>query len=175
MRKEDFIPIGKFTKYNRKTGALSLISKWSLPEKFEEEQVIFLEIDGGMVPFFPESISITGKTSAILSLEDYNTPEKAARLVGLELFLPREFEQYLNDEERFFEQITEFEVVDPRSGFSGKIRDIIRMPLQILLRVEQQGDEILIPFAEDWIVSVNYKKKQIQMNLPEGLTELNKT
>ena len=33
--------------------------------------------------------------------------------------------------------------------------------------------EILIPFHEDFIVSIDKKKKIIIMDIPEGLTEIN--
>ncbi len=35
------------------------------------------------------------------------------------------------------------------------------------------GKELLIPFHEDFIISIDKRKKIIIMDLPEGLTEIN--
>jgi 16S rRNA processing protein RimM len=56
----------------------------------------------------------------------------------------------------------------------GEVTNIIENPGQILLILKSpEGKEILIPFHEDFIVSINKKKKLIEMDLPEGLTEIN--
>jgi 16S rRNA processing protein RimM len=37
------------------------------------------------------------------------------------------------------------------------------------------GDEILIPYAKAFLVSVDTEAKRIEMKLPEGLVEINRT
>jgi ribosomal 30S subunit maturation factor RimM len=39
--------------------------------------------------------------------------------------------------------------------------------------VENENGEILIPFAEDIILEINESEKEIKVDLPEGLKDLN--
>jgi 16S rRNA processing protein RimM len=51
----------------------------------------------------------------------------------------------------------------------GEIIDIIEMPQQLLAQLHYQNQEVLVPLAEDWILSINPRKKQIVMEIPDGL------
>lgn len=52
------------------------------------------------------------------------------------------------------------------------IQEVIEQPLQILCRLEIEGKEVLIPLHEETIRSVNHKKKQVVVELPDGLLEV---
>jgi 16S rRNA processing protein RimM len=43
-----------------------------------------------------------------------------------------------------------------------------------LFQLTKEDLEVLIPVADDWIVSVDRENKSISMNLPEGLIEVNR-
>jgi ribosomal 30S subunit maturation factor RimM len=51
----------------------------------------------------------------------------------------------------------------------GTIIGIEAIPGNDLLVVERDGTEVLIPLHEDLIVSVNPKKEELLLDLPEGL------
>ena len=58
----------------------------------------------------------------------------------------------------------------------GEIEDVDRSagPVAILVvRGKSSTEEILIPFAKDYLRSVNVKAKRLEMALPEGLVDLN--
>ncbi len=56
----------------------------------------------------------------------------------------------------------------------GSISDVISNNGQWLINVTSSDKKsILIPFHEDFIVSIDKSKKIIIMNIPEGLTEIN--
>lgn len=54
----------------------------------------------------------------------------------------------------------------------GTILEVIEQPLQILCRLEIEGKEVLIPLHEETIRTINHKKKQVVVELPEGLLEV---
>ena len=45
----------------------------------------------------------------------------------------------------------------------------------LLAVTSAEGDEILIPFAKAFLVSVDTEAKRIEMKLPEGLVEINRS
>jgi 16S rRNA processing protein RimM len=74
----------------------------------------------------------------------------------------------------YHHQLTDYNVVDKTAGELGQITDLIESTEQALLQVDHNGDEILIPFVEDFIVKIDKRKKILYLNLPEGLIDLNK-
>jgi 16S rRNA processing protein RimM len=54
----------------------------------------------------------------------------------------------------------------------GKVLEVIEQPLQILLRLEIQGKEVLVPLNESTLVGIDRKKQVINVSLPEGLLDI---
>ena len=50
--------------------------------------------------------------------------------------------------------------------------EVIEQPLQILLRIEIDGKEVLIPINESTLVKVDHKGEKIYVDLPEGLLDI---
>lgn len=50
----------------------------------------------------------------------------------------------------------------------GQIQDILLGEFQTLLSVISNKKEILIPFVDEYIENIDYDKKNIEVNLPEG-------
>jgi 16S rRNA processing protein RimM len=54
----------------------------------------------------------------------------------------------------------------------GEILEVIEQPHQLLCRLEIKGKEVLIPLHEESLQKVDHKKKQVLVELPEGLLEI---
>jgi 16S rRNA processing protein RimM len=52
------------------------------------------------------------------------------------------------------------------------VLEVIEQPLQILLRLEMQGKEVLIPLHETTLIEIDHKNKQVVVSLPEGLLDV---
>ncbi len=46
-------------------------------------------------------------------------------------------------------------------------------PAQTLLSIVYGGEEVLIPLVDDFIVDIKPRKKELYLDLPEGLLNLN--
>ena len=57
----------------------------------------------------------------------------------------------------------------------GEIEDVDRSagPVAILVVRGQSSEEILVPFAKDFLRRVDVEAKRVEMALPEGLVGLN--
>jgi 16S rRNA processing protein RimM len=65
-----------------------------------------------------------------------------------------------------------YRVVDRTKGLLGTVSGLEEYPMQTLFRIRREEKEILIPVHEDLILSIDPEKKEIVMELPEGIEEL---
>ena len=56
----------------------------------------------------------------------------------------------------------------------GTVMEVLDYAGTTLLRLDREGEEILIPFAQSFLKKVDTQDKRIDVDLPEGLIELNK-
>lgn len=174
MNKETCLLLGSITKANRKTGQLSISTGQQPAERFADVKTLFLDIDGGLVPFFVDQQSGSGSGQMRVWLQDYKTPEAAQQLTGYKVYIAEEDMPAAPPNHIYHHQLTDYNVVDKTAGELGQITDLIESTEQALLQVDHNGDEILIPFVEDFIVKIDKRKKILYLDLPEGLIDLNK-
>lgn len=80
-------------------------------------------------------------------------------------------------EQIFLKQILGFVVVDISGRRLGVVRAFGTNGVQDLLRVEREGEaggggEALVPFIDEFIVSLDFDRREIKMDLPEGLLDI---
>ena len=172
MKKSNFFILGKITKCNRKSGELKLIVDATDPGAYAPTEVIFLDIDGGLVPFFIASIKARNHESYSVLLKDFDSPEKAERLVNSVVYLERSGVADLADDQFGFDEITGFEVIDKTYGAIGTVEAVIEGTQQNLLQIRYEGIEILVPIAEQTIYKVKRKQKKLYISAPDGLIDL---
>lgn len=90
--------------------------------------------------------------------------------------IPEEFLKSKPGEAIYLFEILGFTVIDQRLGKIGEVKSFSSNGPQDLLEVEtNQGEghkvEVLIPFIAAFIIKIDYEKRIINMNLPEGLCD----
>lgn len=172
MKKNDFFLFGKITKCNRKTGQLTLVTDVDDVSHYENITIIFLDIEGGLVPFFISGFNRRSNDSFLMTLEDYDNPEKAQPLVGLKAYLPVNMLKKLGKKQFYFHEIVGYSVIDSQKGDIGKIEQILEAPEQDLLQISHLGKELLIPVIDEFIEKLDRRRKILFISAPEGLIEL---
>jgi 16S rRNA processing protein RimM len=56
----------------------------------------------------------------------------------------------------------------------GTVSDVLGSGGSEILKVDLAGEETLIPFAQEFMKSIDLDQRKIEVDLPEGLRELNK-
>ena len=54
----------------------------------------------------------------------------------------------------------------------GDVIEVIEQPMQVLCKIMYKGHEALIPLHQESLQKIDQKKKQVFVNLPDGLLEL---
>lgn len=96
-------------------------------------------------------------------------------LIGKQIYLPADF-FFTQDEDEgmFLTEIEKFKVVDKTAGEIGIITGFSSNTAQDLLVVTSASGQIFeIPFVDAFVVEIDRENKTIQMDLPEGLLDLN--
>jgi 16S rRNA processing protein RimM len=56
----------------------------------------------------------------------------------------------------------------------GRIVEVLDYGSTVLLRLDREGEEILIPFARSFLKQIDTQAKRIDVELPDGLIEVNR-
>jgi 16S rRNA processing protein RimM len=106
-------------------------------------------------------------------MKGVDTLAQAKECVGKECLLPEEDFSHLDRESYYLFQIVGCSVVTVNGNEVGTVKDLLLIKDNDILEVMRKGKEILIPFTEKICVEVNLKKKEIVIDPPEGLLEIN--
>ena len=172
MHKEACFFLGRIVKKHGFKGALTIKLDTDEPEKYEELESVFVEIDKQLVPFFIRTAQLLPKGVLRVHFEGIDSEEEANRLMGSGLYLPLEFLPPLGGNRFYYHEIIGFQLIDTHYGPSGTITQIIDHTAQPLIQAEKEGKEVLIPMNDDIIKEVNRGEKTILIEAPEGLIDL---
>jgi 16S rRNA processing protein RimM len=159
---------GRITKTHGFEGAVVVRSEGGITREPKEGEPVFVIIDGIPVPFFTREAYSPSPGTLIIAFDDYMTAESVEGLKGCELRTAEE-----DQDENDLSDLAGYMIIDRTSGFSGAITRIIQNPGQLLAVVNAGTGEIYVPLHPDLIISMNRKKKTIEMSLPEGLAGIN--
>lgn len=170
--KEECIKVGFFKKTHGVFGELVLEFESQYEFSVESANRFFVELDGLLVPFFVLEDGFRFKTenSAIIIFDGVDSENYARRMVGSSVFL---FENEIVDvsDELFESELVDYLLVDEKLGEIGIIRQIDNYSGNVVLTVDYRHEELLVPFNEDLMISVDRKNKTLKLKLPEGLIE----
>jgi 16S rRNA processing protein RimM len=106
----------------------------------------------------------------IFKFQGVDTISDAEKLAGAEVSIPFEQRAELSEDEIYQSDLVGCEVVDASGRQLGVVTDFQETGGTPLLRV---GEDLLIPFAKSICTKVDLDHRQIVVDLPEGLLDLN--
>lgn len=122
------------------------------------------------LPWFIENASVKSPDEINLKLEGIDSREAAQKLVQKEVWLPEtDFKKLAAKSAPV--SLLGYMIVDNKKPL-GEILEIIEQPHQLICRIDIQGKEVLIPLNENFLQSIDHKKKTVQVELPEGLLDV---
>jgi 16S rRNA processing protein RimM len=163
------------------------------PERFEDQGRVFLakpgfdgdesqartvEVEAFWLPVGRNQGRVVLKFAGVATISDAET------IAGQDVIVPREERLPLDDESVYISELVGCAVYDGLRRI-GVIEDVqfamtadgarrIDDVAPLLAVTSADGDEVLIPFAKAFLISVDTEAKRIEMRLPEGLVEINR-
>lgn len=164
------------------------------PERFEERKQVFLAPSGfkgeaaearsaEVVSFWLPMGKNEGRI--VLQFAGIDTITQAEGLAGLEVLVPDEDRMPLDEESVYISDLIGCTVYDGTTVV-GTITDVqfpatadgsrrLEDAAPLLEVTSGETDEILIPFAKDFVIAVDAEAKRIDMALPVGLLDVNRS
>jgi len=171
MELTDSFYIGYISKTRGLKGEVQLFFEFDDYETLEMD-VLFLEMERKLVPFFVDSLKIHSNRTAYLFLEDVDHIDKAKALVRKKVYLPNNKLPQRNPDDFRIGDLKGFRVYDLTHGELGEIVEVHEYPQQFVAAVAYRGKELMFPLIEDLIVSIDQEGHRLQVNLPEGLVDV---
>jgi 16S rRNA processing protein RimM len=163
------------------------------PERFDEHSRVFLapenfegdasgakeaEVTAFWLPVGKNQGRIVLKLAGIDSITD------AESVAGRDVIIPKEERLPLEDDANYISDLMGCTVFDGAVAV-GVVDDVqfamtpdggrrLEETAPILVVLSEEGDELLIPFVKEFIVSVDAGAKRVNMNLPAGLLDVNR-
>ncbi|WP_294589119.1 ribosome maturation factor RimM [uncultured Bacteroides sp.] len=174
IRKEEVYKIGVFNKPHGIHGELSFTFTDDIFDRVEAEYLICL-LDGILVPFFLEEYRFRSDSTALVKLEGIDTAERARMFTNIEVYFPAKHAEDMEPDELSWDFFVGFRMEEIHHGKLGEVTEVDTSTINTLFVVNYNGEELLIPAQEDFIVDIDQKHKVITVDLPEGLLSLEDT
>lgn len=175
---KDITAIGKFQKTHALKGELNAIV--DIDEKFLlEGNALIVEADGIFVPFYASGVRPKGSTSCLIKLDGIDSEDEARTFVNKTIYASKsQLAPFLDvDEEEIADGdvFVGYTIIDEESGNAiGEIVGIDDTTSNLLfIAATEDGEELYIPAAEEFICGIDDENETIGMRLPEGLLDLN--
>lgn len=173
MKKDDCFYFGKIGKAKGYKGELNLIIDKDSPILPENLNTAYLLIGKKLVEYSMEDYLLTPKGNAIVNFTGFSSDEDAERIKNLSVYLPKSLLPELDEDEVYQHDLLDCVIIDEKIGEIGPITEINTQTAQTLLFVDYNGTEIMIPYVDAFILQINKKEKQVHVELPEGIVDLN--
>ena len=168
IKREEVYKIGRLGKSHGVKGEISFQFDDDIFDRVDAEYLV-LDIDGILVPFFMEEYRFRNDTVCLVKFCDIDTQQRAQELTGCDVYFPRALAEE-GEEMPSLASLIGLCIIDTSSKKTvGRIAAIDDTTQNILFELE---DGTLIPASDELIESININKKEIIMNIPNGLLDI---
>ncbi len=173
MNQDECYYLGYVTKTYGFKGEVMIYLDADNPHYYCKLESVFIQIEGKLIPFFIQQIKLRpNKAEAAVRFQDIDTPEKAQRLIGCDLYLPLELLPPLKGNAFYFHEIAGFEAIDRIKGHIGIISSVLEFPGNPVFQILSGTKEVLIPAHDKFIEKLDRPNKKIYLKAPDGLIDL---
>ena len=172
MNKADCFHLGYVAKLHGFKGEVSLFLDVSNPEDYADLEMVFIEINNQLTPFFIESFKLKNKGFAAVKFEGVDTEKDARFLQRRSLYLPAEVLPELTGTSFYDHEIVGFTVVDTAYGEVGVVDEVLDYQVNPLLRIMNGNTEVLVPLIDGLVKAVDRDAGKLTITAPEGLIEM---
>ncbi len=167
----EYFKIGKLVAVHGLKGDLLL--KHTLGKKTSLKGLLAIFIEEkkkSFLPWFIETAKIKNEEEIYLKLEGVNTREASMKLVQKEIWISKpDFKKFAAKTAP--SNLLGYTIISNNESL-GEILDLIEQPHQLLCRLEIKGKEVLIPLHAESLQKIDHKKKEVRVELPDGLLEI---
>ena len=171
MKKADLVSIGRVLRSQGNQGKLKLKLRERALPSFSPSRV-YLDKKGAFEEYEVEAF-VRDRNSHFLKLKGVDSLSLADELAGLEVFVRENELPPLADGWLYQCQVIGSRVIKRDGSDVGTVKGILPAQGENLLVVDHAGREIYIPLTPSICVKVDLGSKEVWIDPPDGLLELN--
>jgi 16S rRNA processing protein RimM len=171
LKNKDLVALGRILRSQGRDGQLKLrLNEKGFPGS--DCATIYLRRADGFEAFAVESLTLD-RSAYFLKLKGIDTLAGADALAGLEVFVAEADFRRL-DEGLFYDfEVIGCRVVTRDGAEVGEVAGILEAGGPVLLVVRRGDEDVYVPFTEGICVKVNPEAREIVIDPPDGLLDLN--
>jgi 16S rRNA processing protein RimM len=166
-----YFKAGKLVAVHGLKGEFILKHELGKKSSLKDVKAIFIEDKkDSFFPWFIETAKARSADEVLLKLETIDTREAAAKLSQKEIWLTEEdFQRH--SAKSAPANLLGYTIINFKERLS-EVLEVIEQPHQMLCRIEINKKEVLIPINESFLKKIDHKKKEVIVELPEGLIDV---
>lgn len=167
IKQDDVFKIGRLGKPHGVRGEITLQTLDDTLYDVEAEYVVLM-IDGILVPFYFDEYRWKNDEIVLAKFCDIDTQERVAELTGCDVYFPRALVEDTSRKGNLsLVQLVGYNMYSYK--YNKVVGRIVAVDDQTINTLFELEDGTLIPANEDLICDIDTKKREITMEIPEGL------
>ena len=167
----NYFKAGKLVAVHGLKGELILKHELGKKSSLKDVKAIFIEDKrDSFFPWFIETAKARSIDEVLLKFETINTREAAAKLSQKDVWLIEEDFKRLSAKSAPA-NLLGYTIFNSKERLS-EVLEVIEQSHQLLCRIELNKKEVLIPINENFLKKIDHKKKEVILELPEGLIDI---
>ncbi len=163
----DMVTIGRAIKPQGRRGEIVVEPLSDRPDRFTTLKHVFVPTpDGGAREVAVRSIW-PHKGRFVLKLEGVDTIDAAETYRGVDLRIPEAELESLPPGSYYHHELRGLEVFDEKGHALGRVADLLETGSAMVLVIRGQGEEMLVPLAEGFVLSVDVRSHRAVVRVPE--------
>jgi 16S rRNA processing protein RimM len=172
--KTSFIAIARIARTRGNRGEVLADSYTDFPDRFDDLEKVWLEFDDGRVEQMFLEDTWEHKGRRVFKFKGVDSISSAEVFAGSWVLVPADQAVQLPEGTYYDHDLVGCLVRDVHGKRLGNVTEILRIAGNTQLVVRDNDREFLIPAVESICVDISIEKKQILVDPPEGLVDLNK-
>ncbi|TRX71025.1 ribosome maturation factor RimM [Carboxylicivirga sp. M1479] len=141
-----------------------------------DTQFLFLDLDGGLVPFYLEEARQKKQADVLVTLEQLKSDKDTVKVIDAPVYVAKETkadEEGEADQPFSAYQLVGYQCQAVGHGYIGEITAIKEIAKNPLFEItDDEDNELLIPIVEHFIAGIDDEQQLVIFDLPEGLVDL---
>lgn len=179
---DSITPIGTILKTHGVKGELNMTT--SIADVIEPGACLVMDVDGILVPFFVASTRSKSAGSLLITIDGYDTDEAVRYLTGKQVYMPDDRLRQLmpeddadEDDNIYLDDLKGMTLIDAEGKMIGTVIGYDDSTINVVLAVECDAADgtrkvVYVPFVADLFIDIDYSRRTLQLEIPEGLLEL---
>ncbi len=175
ITRDEIIEIGAFNKPHGINGEISATFDYDI-DVISGLECFITSVNGIFVPFFAESIRAKNNSTALIKFDGLDDDKSVKFLVNQNIYVqksvfsPAQIDVDANSDELPLDFFIGFTIKTSEDDTIGEITAVDCATENYLFIV---NENIYIPATDDFILDIDFDHKVLEMDLPEGIFDLN--